>query len=102
METTRVKIDENHVLDIYYGEELQNQPFEAQNVFNNYVNENGVLLWWTRNADTLDELNRPTHWRYEWGELVAECNRTYRYFGAKGRRNWTALTETINLFANKK
>ena len=100
METTRVTIDEAHNLDIINGEELQNQPQEAQDVFNNYVGDNNILLWWKRNTNELDELGRPVHWRYEWGELIVDCNRVYKYEGNKGLHDWTPTSETITLSAN--
>ena len=102
METTRVQIDEKFVLDIYDGARLEEQPYEAQDVFNNYVGDNNILLWWKRNTNELDELGRPVHWRYEWGELVVECQRVYKYSGNKGLHDWTPTAETITLSANQK
>ena len=100
MATTKVKIDESREIEILNGARLEEQSYEAQKVFNNYVGENGILLWWKRNTNELDELGRPVHWRYEWGELVTECQRVYRYSGNKGLHDWTPTSETITLSAN--
>jgi hypothetical protein len=98
METIRVQIDEAHSLDIIDGEELQNQPMEARDNFNEYVYEKGILLLWTRNADEWDKYSRPTHWSYNWGDLVVEIVRRYKYDTA---RDWSPTAEVITLSKSK-
>lgn len=100
METIRLQIADGISIDILDGKKLEEQPYEAQDVFNNYVGDNNILLWWKPNADVIDEVGRPVHWRYEWGELVCECKRVYKYSGEIGRHNWTPTSETITLSAN--
>lgn len=99
-ELITVRIDEAHSLDIHDGARLENQPYETQDVFNNYIGNNNILLWWKRNTNELDELGRPIHWRYEFGELIVECNRIYKYDGNKGLHDWTPTSEIITLSAN--
>lgn len=100
METIRLQIADGISIDILDGKKLEEQPYEAQDVFNQYVGDNNILLWWKRNTNELDELGRPVHWRYEWGELVVECQRVYKYNDEVGRHNWTPISETITLSAN--
>lgn len=92
METTRVRIDENHALDIYDGEELQNQPQEAQEVYNNYIDENGILPFWGRNAKDFDKHKRPTAWHYEWGELCVDIMVEYKY---DDKRDWSPASQSV-------
>ena len=37
METIKLQIADGIFIDIFDGEELQNQPQEAQEVYNNYI-----------------------------------------------------------------
>ena len=98
METTRVTIDEAHSLDIIDGGTLDEQPMEARDNFNEYVYEKGILLLWTRNADEWDKYSRPTHWFYNWGDLVVEIVRRYKYDTA---RDWSPTAEVITLSKSK-
>ena len=98
METIRVQIDEAHSLDIIDGARFEEQPWETRDEFNGYVYENDILLLWTRNADEWDEHNRPTHWHYEFGELVVEIVRQYKYDTA---RDWSPTAEIITLSKKK-
>ena len=100
METIKLQIADGISIDIFDGKKLEEQPYEAQDVFNQYVGDNNILLWWIRNTNELDELGRPIHWRYKWGELTVDCSRVYKYDGDKGRHDWTPTTETIILSAN--
>lgn len=101
METIKLQIADGISIDIFDGKKLEEQPYEAQEVFNNYVGDNNILLWWKRNTNELDELGRPVHWRYEWGELICECQRVYKYSDNKGLHDWTPTSETITLSANQ-
>ena len=101
METIKLQIADGISIDIFDGKKLEEQPYEAQDIFNTYVGDNNILLWWKKNTNELDELGRPVHWRYEWGELVVECQRVYKYNGNKGLHDWTPTTEIITLSANK-
>ena len=98
METTRVTIDEAHSLDIINGEELQNQPAESQQVYNDYINTNGILLFWARNAKEFDEYNRPTAWHYVWGELSVDIVIVYKY---SNKRDWSPLNQSVKLSKTK-
>lgn len=98
MGTTRVKIDESHVLDIIDGEELQNQPAESQQVYNDYINTNGILLFWARNAKEFDGYNRPTAWHYVWGELSVDIVIVYKY---SNKRDWSPLNQSVKLSKTK-
>lgn len=101
MEIIKLQIADGISIDIFDGKKLEEQPYEAQEVFNNYVGDNNILLWWKRNTNELDELGRPVHWRYEWGELIVECQRVYKYSGNKGLHDWTPTAEIITLSANQ-
>lgn len=100
METVKLKITDEISIDIFDAVRLENQPYEAQDVFNNYVEDNNILLWWKKNTNELDELGRPVHWQYKWGELIVDCNRVYKYDGNKGLHDWTPTSEAITLSAN--
>ena len=100
METIKLQIADGISIDIFDGKKLEEQPYAAQYVFNIYVVENNILLWWKTNTNELDELGRPVHWRYEWGELAVDCNRVYKYSGNKGLHDWTPTSEIITLSAN--
>lgn len=98
METTKVTIDENHVLDIYDGEELRNQPMETQDAYYQWQTETGFNPYWKIHAQTFDNFNRPLTWHYEFGELVIDLVVTYKY--PKNKKNWTWETERLTLSAN--
>ena len=94
METTRVRIDEAHSLDIIDGGTLEEQPYEAQEVYNNYIDENSILPFWARNAKEFDNHKRPTAWHYEWGELVVDILITYKFDEA---RDWSPASQFVKL-----
>ena len=98
METTRVRIDEAHSLDIIDGEILQNQPQETQDAYYLWQTETGFNPYWKIHANSFDNFNRPLTWHYEFGELVIDIVVTYRY--PKNKKNWTWETTVFTFIAN--
>ena len=98
METTRVKIDEAHSLDIIDGGTLDEQPLETQEAWTQYILDTGFNPYWKIHAQTFDNFNRPLTWHYEFGELVIDLVVTYKY--PKNKKNWTWETERLTLSAN--
>ena len=98
METTRVRIDEAHILDIYDGEVLQNQPAETQDVYYLWREETHFNPYLKVKAKTFDNFNRPLTWHYEFGELVIDLVVTYKY--PKNKKDWSWETEKLTFSAN--
>lgn len=98
METTRVKIDEAHSLDIIDGGTLDEQSLETQEAWQQYLFDTGFNPYWKVKASTFDQYNRPLTWHYELGELALDLVVTYRY--PKNKKNWTWETTVFTFIAN--
>lgn len=99
-ETTRVRIDEAHSLDIIDGGTLEEQPLETQDAWMAYQTDTGFNPYWKVKAHEFDNFNRPLAWHYELGELVVDLVVTYRY--PKNKKDWTWETTIFTFHANIK